>query len=262
MAIYLADNLSDTWPDTPNACDVTRDFKLTALSVFGTTKLLQYDIIVLAPLPTSGFVLTDYFIETGAQGLDTSTGITLDLGDNKVLAGAQTGVVKGAQTTPALATTTFTLTMAASTTSFATGGIVMVNGLLIAHTGKSGSTLTGCTAIGQGIVLPDGSNVVECTNTAAFNAVAVVGQSSADGYMLPWGNIVSTTATAATVVAAALPTPYTKTFTTSGANLAPAAQIGPYYLILSVHASATTAPTFTTSLMKGWYRGHYFGSAN
>lgn len=263
MAVFFADDISNPWPDMPNSGQVKRDFILTPLTALGATAgFLASDILCLAPIPTSGFVLDDYFVDVCA--LDTSTGCVLDLGDNKILATAVTDTVNAQTTLPAANQTSFTLTCAASTTSFQTAGLVMVNGILIAHTGKSGSTLTGCTTGSPSLILPAGASVVECGNigtvaASGFNNAAVIGQSSNEGYLLPWGNITQTTATAATVVAGALPVKYPKTFNIPGSNLPLAAQIGPLFFLIRIHTVPTTNPTYTTQAIRGWIAGHFLG---
>jgi hypothetical protein len=263
MAIYSADDLSNPAISPPPGGTAVRPFVATCATMLATTGaagFLVSDIIVLAPIP-GGSVLDSYFVSSPA--IDTSTGVTIDLGDNQILANAVTGLVSGAQVTPALPATTFTLTCKSSTSSFATAGIVMVGGCMIAHTGKTGSTLTGCTAMVQNLTLPDGALVQEAGNTAGFNAAAVIGRSSAAGYLAPWGNITSTTATAATVVTAAVPANYVATYNTGFNNVASPANpnniTGQQYFLIRIHASPTTDPSYTTQVYTGWIQYHSKG---
>lgn len=268
MPFYFASDISNPWRNAPDGATVVeRGFSLNyknALAAAGAAAagFLINDYLVLAPIPTSGFVLSEYYID--AQAMDTSTGITLDLGDNQVLSGAVTGNTgTSSQTTPVLAGTSFTLTAAASTASFtSTNGLLMVGGCMISYGALSGSTFTTCYAAQQGFVIPPGSVIQQAGNTAAYNAVAVIGQSSAEGYLFNMGNATGTTFTAATVVSQALPAGYPSSFNTGFGVTPPIAtpyNLGPMFFMIRIHASATTNPTYTTAGIKGWHRGHYKG---
>src|SRR5215469_9762004 len=100
--VYVSDDLFNPGIGNPNSAFVTRKFKCTlstALAQTGATKFLAGDIILLAPLPPQcNFV--SYRIYTPI--LDTSTGISLNVGDTQVLSGAVTGVTSGTVTLPAI----------------------------------------------------------------------------------------------------------------------------------------------------------------
>lgn len=260
MPVYQADSFSIPVRTEPETGSIKNYFTATCKTMLnGAAGFLINDVIELSVIP-GGCTLDDYYVDVAE--LDTSTGITLDLGDNDILTGATTGQVSGAQTTPALASTSFTLTLAASTASFTAAGIVMVGGVLIAHSGVSGSTLTGCYCAQTNLVLPDKAIVQDAANFGGFQAASVIGQ-GAEGWMFPEGNATGTTYTTATLAAAALPKSYPNPVT-SGFALPPGkiiADFAPLVFLLRVHATATANPTYTTQVIKGWIsyamRGYY-----
>lgn len=263
---YFADSIGQPSRDTPSSDQVNTGFKLTyhtALAAAGAPAgFLINDYLVLAPLPTSGFALDEYWIDMPST--DGATTVTWDLGDNQVLAGAVTGKVSTASfTTPALPQTPFTLTASASTASFtATNGLLMVGGVMISYAALSGSTFTTCYAAVQNFTVPGGAIIQQAGNTAAYNAVAVVSQNAESFLSSQFGNITGTTATAATLVSAALPAMIASSYST-GFGVSPAIatpyNLGPLFFMLKCHASPASNPTYTTAAIKGWHRGHYIG---
>ena len=245
--IYFADDLSNPMIGSTDGTTITRGFiatPKTMLATTGATKFLQGDLILLAPIPV-GALLFDYRVYVCP--LDTSTGITLSLGDTQVLAAAVTGQTSGAQTTPTTLGTTFTLTAAASTSGFtATNGILNVgNNVFVSYSSLSGSTFLGCQASIAGYTWPSGTPIQQCGNTAAYQAAAVIGQSSAAGILRPDYNLTGTTFATTTVVQNALPANYPPGFNTTipaiGAYPPTLGNIAPNFLSLYIATTTTTA---------------------
>lgn len=255
--IYFADDISQPSICLPNSGLISDGFVAsiaTMLATTGATKFLLGDFIALRPMPP-GAELVDYRVYVPA--LDTSTGVTLNLGDTQVLAGAVTAQSgTAAQTTPALGTT-FTLTASASTAAFtSTNGLLMVgNGLIVTYASLSGSTFVGCLASSAGVVIAPGTGIQQIANTAAYQAAAVIGQSSAAGILRPDFNLTGTTFATSTVVLNALPAYYPAGYNTVNPalnNYPPTlGNVSPIFFGIQIAATTTTAASYTTAKIVG-----------
>jgi hypothetical protein len=218
------------------------------LNQTGAAKFLLGDIILVCRMPPRSYLI-DYRIYV--PGWDTSTGLSWDVGDTQVLAGAKNGVVSGAVAIPASGTT-FTLTATASTASFtATNGLLMVgNGIIVNYESLSGSTFVNCRTNSPSGVIPDQAIIQQCGNTAAYQAVALTGRSSVAGVITPdYNNTAANTFVTSTAVQNGTPALFGNAI-----NTAPAAavtNVNPFYFTMRFHAAITTLAA-SPLVCSGW----------
>jgi hypothetical protein len=244
MPFYFADDYTQPSISNPISTAVIRPFKLSVAKALLTTAasgFLINDVIYLAPIP-GGVELVDYNIDM--PSLDSGTTVTEGVGDDQVLAGAVTGAVSTTpQTTPSSLATSFTLTAAASTASFASTGLLNVNGVKITYGGISGSTFTTCYANQTGVVLPAGAVIAQCGNQAAYVTGSTVGQNGT-GYLYPQ---------ASAAVHGSLPGNYNQPFQVAGVGSAgQVLNVGGNSILMRITASPTGNPSFTTAVITGY----------
>jgi hypothetical protein len=197
-----------TWADTPATSSPINAANLnnieSGISAVDTRTRTTLNILELGAVPDNGTTDNGPIITAALTSLSSTGGVvhvpggqalkyacnspviirgngTVLQGDGGFGTGCQIGpgpswpggTVSGAQTTPASASTTFTLTLAASTAAFPLGasgislvngrGVVIVNGpsepVTVYYTGATGSTLTGCTCNHVSTTLANGAGV-------------------------------------------------------------------------------------------------------
>src|SRR5580658_2585743 len=137
MPIYSADTLNLPPISGPGTGEIVQPFIATVNTMLAqpTTAALGFlagDLVLLAQIPQRA-ILTDYRVVM--CNTDTSTGITWGLGDTSIASGAVTGQTSGSQTTPTSIGTSFTLTASASTSGFASSGVLLVGNVLVQYGG-------------------------------------------------------------------------------------------------------------------------------
>jgi hypothetical protein len=173
-----------------------------------------------------------------------------------VLPGAVVGQTAGAQTTPALGTSA-TLTAASSTAAFTStnGTLIVGNNIIATYASLSGSTFVTVYFSQAGVVIPPGSPIQQAGNTAAYQAIAVIGQISSTGILRPDYNLAGSTLSTSTVNLAAVPAAYGPQLNTvvpaTGSAPATYGSVNPVFFALRIHASPTTPTTFTTQQFVG-----------
>ena len=237
--IYYGDDALYPAISADNSWGIERPFVATCATMLGQTTATGFligDLIVLAPLPV-GAVMSGF--EVRVPGIDSAAVATFDLGDNTILAGAVSGTVGTAFTTPALGTS-FTLTASASTAAFAaTNGNIMINGHLFGYASLSGSTFVNVYSDQGGLYVPAGALIQQAANTAAYaQAVAIT---TGNGVTIfPWGSVSGTATATATAKPGGVPVRFGPVMNTvPKPNPAVPTQIGQHFLTLRLRSSPT-----------------------